>query len=104
VTVLRFSHRGVLTAPGPGMQASQVRLVFRYDLSAIFSRLHDAVKGLATPDPETRRLVITDVPRNYELPVRATLRTGTRTCVRQGVLVLNKNGLLRFDEQSEQAA
>jgi hypothetical protein len=101
VTVLRFSHRGALTTLGMSERASQVRLVFRYDLSAIFPRLHDAVKGLAVPDPETRRLVITDVPRNYDLPLRATLRTGARACVREGALVLNKNGLIRFDERTE---
>ncbi|HWL89294.1 MAG TPA: hypothetical protein VNO21_26000, partial [Polyangiaceae bacterium] len=101
VTVMRFSHRGVLSAPAEDApRASQVRHVFRYDLSALFPRLHDAVKGLATPDPALRRVVITDVPRNYELPLRASLRIGTRESCRAGVLVLNKNGLLRFEDNT----
>jgi hypothetical protein len=101
VIVMRFSHRGVLTAPGQDSpRASQVRHVFRYDLSALFPRLHDAVKGLATPDLATRRVIITDVPRNYELPLRAVLRIGARESTRTGLVILNKNGLLRFEDDA----
>ena len=69
---------------------TRVKHVFRYDLSALFPRLHDAFKGLAVPDAESRRVVITDVPRNYELPLRAALRSPGRSCVRQpGQLMIN---------------
>jgi hypothetical protein len=103
VTVLRFVHRGTVTRPQAsdtgGVQ--QVRLIYRLDLSGIFPRLHDAVRGLASLDRETGRVVIVDVPRNYELPLHASLRWEgvSEQCGR--TLVLNKNGLLRVEERAE---
>jgi hypothetical protein len=101
VNVLRFSHRGrispisVVDMP----YASHVRHIFRYDLSPLFPRLHDAVKGLAVPDREGHRIVIADVPRTYKLPLRASLRAGDLSSSRDGTLVVSKNGLLRFEEE-----
>lgn len=100
VTLLRFAHRGAVFTPPriDGTTARQVRFVYRLDLSALFPRLHDAVRGFASLDPRTGAIVIVDVPRNYELPLRASLRWhgGDDEAVR--TLVLNKNGLLRIDE------
>jgi len=97
VTVLRFSHRGFVTRP----EAAQVRLVFRLDLSPLLPRLHDAVRGFASPNGETGRIVILDVPRNYELPVRAELRFEDTHEDIERRLVLNKNGLCRIEEISD---
>lgn len=102
VTVVRFVHRGLLRrVPLHNVRASHVRHVFRYDLSPLFPRLHDAVKGLAVPDRATHRVVIAEVPRNYQLPVRVTLRTDGGQVEQRGTIILNKNGLLRV-ECSEQ--
>lgn len=99
VTVLRFAHRGTIGAAEAG--AREIRLVFRYDLSALLPRLHDAVQGLAIPDAQSRKIVIADVPRNYELPLRLKTRVGSRSSQRTGVVVLNKKGLLRFDQDPD---
>ncbi|HTE45892.1 MAG TPA: hypothetical protein VK636_11650, partial [Gemmatimonadaceae bacterium] len=101
VTVLRFSHRGFVARPEvpDGSNAARIRLVFRLDLSPLLPRLHDAVRGFASPHCETGRIVILDVPRNYELPVRAGLRvSGTHDAI-DCTLVLNKNGLCRIEER-----
>ncbi|WP_394841060.1 hypothetical protein LZC95_28790 [Pendulispora brunnea] len=98
VTVLRFSHRGFVTRPEAAEGSAQVRLVFRLDLSPLLPRLHDAVRGFASPNVETGHIVILDVPRNYELPVRADLRFEETHEEIERTLVLNKNGLCRIDE------
>jgi hypothetical protein len=100
VTLLRFVHRGVVTRPsnGNGGSARQVRLIYRLDLSPLFPRLHDAVRGLASLDARTGRITIVDVPRNYEIPLRAKVEwDGGREIITE-TLVLNKNGLLRLQE------
>ena len=102
VTLLRFSHSGKLTSPaGPdASSARQIRFVYRLDLSPIFSRLHDAVRGLAAIDPSTGKLAIIDVSRNYELPLRVTLKQADgREDFRWGV-ILNKNGLVRVEKRA----
>jgi hypothetical protein len=99
VLVLRFAHRGLLGMPaGEGAIGQEVRLVYRLDLSSLFPRLHDAVRGLATLDEEGGALAIVDVPRNYELPVRISLRWTGGDERASGMLVLNKNGLLRVED------
>jgi hypothetical protein len=88
-----------------GEPRGQVRLAFRYDLSHVLPRLHDAVRGFATLDADCRHVRVVDVAREYEFPLRATLRRSGRTDVRvSGVLVLNKNGLRRFEERFEEDA
>lgn len=99
VTLLRFAHRGRIATPAgaDGRAAPEVRLIYRLDLSALFPRLHDAVRGLASLDAWTGGITLVDVPRNYELPVRAVLHWSGGEEAATGTLVLNKNGLLRFD-------
>lgn len=99
--VLRFVHKGKLCAPSneSAPRHGQVRLVYRYDLSAVLPRLHDAVRGFAMPEGDGRHVRVVDVPREYEFPLRATLRRHGRADAKvDGVLVLNKNGLRRFEE------
>jgi hypothetical protein len=100
ITLLRFIHRGVL-AKAPAARrvpAKQVLLIYRFDLSALFPRLHDAVRGFASLDKRTKHIAIVDVPRNYQLPVRARLRWNDAGRAEIGhTLVLNKNGLLRIE-------
>jgi hypothetical protein len=100
VTLLRFAHRGKVKTPQAidGTIARQVRFIYRLDLSPLFSRLHDAVRGFASLDPRTGGIVIMDVPRNYELPLRGRLRWRGGSHETARTLVLNKNGLLRIDE------
>jgi hypothetical protein len=101
VTSLRFIHRGVVQPTRAEQGATrQVRLIYRLDLSGLFPRLHDPVRGLACIDPRTGGVAIVDVPRDYELPVRVSLRSPEGQESRRGTLVLNKNGLLRFEDDT----
>jgi hypothetical protein len=100
VTVLRFTHQGTITRPATLERplAQEVRFAYRLDLSSMFPRLHDAVRGIASVDSRTGRIAIIDVPRNYELPVRARLRGGAERERTDCLLILNKNGLVRVEE------
>jgi hypothetical protein len=102
VTLLRFSHSGKLTSPA-GLEAGsarEIRFVYRLDLSPIFPRLHDAVRGLATIDPQTGKLAIIDVSRNYELPLRVTLAQADASHDLRWAVILNKNGLVRVEKRA----
>jgi hypothetical protein len=101
VTLLRFVHRGSVSSPPEIDEKSglKVRFIYRLDLSPIFPRLHDAVRGLASLDRQTGRVVIVDVPRNYELPLVVSLRREGRSEKVAYALILNKNGLVRVEER-----
>lgn len=105
VTLLRFMQRGFVATPptSGGSPRQNVRFIYRLDLSALFPRLHDAVRGLVLPDA-SGRLAIVDVPRNYELPLRASLRWAGGAEPIARTLVLNKNGLIRVEETAPPAA
>jgi hypothetical protein len=100
VTVLRFVQRATVSSPPEidKKSALKVRFIYRLDLSAIFPRLHDAVRGLASLDRQTGRVVIVDVPRNYELPLRASLRREGHAETVAYTVILNKNGIVRVEE------
>jgi hypothetical protein len=103
VTLLRFVHRGfIATTDATGsVPARQVRFIYRLDMSALFPRLHDAVRGFASLDKRTGRISILDVPRNYALPLRTSLRRDGESRTNSAhTLVLNKNGLLRIETQN----
>jgi hypothetical protein len=95
---LRFVHVGrLLPLDVPeGALPGQLRLIFRYDLSPLFSRLHDPVKPVVTVDPIEHRIRMVDAPRVYRLPLRLTLSLGDLTRVRRGILVMNKFGIHRI--------
>lgn len=97
--VVRFVHTGRVRAR-PELWASgarHVKHVFRYDMSQIFPRLHDAVKMLAVVDPETHRVHFRDAPRHYRVPLRLRLVSGDDRHEQAATLVLSKTGLLRIE-------
>ncbi|MBN9164112.1 MAG: hypothetical protein BGO98_23330 [Myxococcales bacterium 68-20] len=100
VTLFRFMHRGVLTPPTSRAvtSAAQVRLMYRLDLSWLFPRLHDAVRGFASIDEHTGGIAIVDVPRNYELPIRVSVERPEGAEKLLWTLIVNKNGLVRVAE------
>jgi hypothetical protein len=101
VTVFRFVHRGAAERPAvlEGYAAPELRLEFRLDLSAVLPRLDAPLRGLAAPDERTGRIAIVDVPRTYQLPVRATLKIGGRKERIEQVLLSKKSGLERLADR-----
>src|SRR5262249_34844915 len=55
-------------AAGTGIR--NIKHIFRYDLTPIFSRLDNAVKAVPVLDPETRRVKFVEAPKEYRLPLR----------------------------------
>ena len=99
ITVLRFTNRGSMARPstaGAG-GAQRIRFIYRLDLSSLFRRLHDPIRGLASLDRETKRLVIIDVLRNSVVDLRARLRWKEGAERLDATLLLNKNGLVRVE-------
>ena len=75
--------------------------VFRFDVSPILPRLHDAVKMLAVVDAETHRVHFKKAPRHYRVPLRLRLVSGAGTHEEVATLVLSKSGLLRLERSSD---
>jgi len=101
-TALRFVHEGRTdTAPrGEPWPADRVRLLFRFDFSPIFPRLHDPLKPIAVVDLEGRVQVV-DAPRVYRLPVKVWLHSGGSHEEHTLTLTVNKLGLHRLDATRE---
>lgn len=77
----------------------RAKLVYRYDLSPLFSRLHDATEKVPVLAEDGQTLRFTEAPRTYRMPVELRLRTGDRSVTRRGMLVAHKNGLVRVEAE-----
>jgi hypothetical protein len=97
ISVVRFEQRGRPGRKLEALQATQVRLGFRYDLSPLFSRMHDLAKQVAVADGPSRRVRFLDSPRSYRVAVRARLRCGGIEREEVASLVMNKQGLQRLE-------
>lgn len=103
-TVVHHLHRGHLNASSTliASGAQRVRQVFRYDLSPLFSRLHDPIKRVPVADVATRRARFIDAPRRYRLPVHFRVTADGQKHDADAVLVVDKQGIHRL-EMSERA-
>ncbi len=97
VSVIRFDQRGRPGRKLDSVHATQVRIVFRFDLSPLFSRMHDLAKPLAVADAETRRVRFLDAPRSYRVGVKVRLSCGGVVREETASLVMNKQGLQRLE-------
>ncbi len=97
--VVRFVHKGRLGAHPEVWEsgARHVKHVFRFDVSPILPRLHDAVKMLAVVDAETHGVHFKKAPRHYRVPLRLRLVSDAGTHEEIATLVLSKSGLLRLE-------
>ena len=87
---LRFVHDGRLresAAQGP------LRLLFRYDLSPLFPRLHDPLKTIGVLDREAGEFRFVDAPRTYRLPLRVSLCSHDIERSLSAQLIVDKLGL-----------
>ncbi len=97
VSIVRFQQRGRPGRELPTIHATQVRIGFRYDLSPLFSRMHDLAKPVAVADAGTRRIRFLNSPRSYRVRVRVRLRCGGTVREETASLVMNKQGLQRLE-------
>jgi hypothetical protein len=97
VSIVRFEQRGRPGRELPTLHATQVRIGFRYDLSPLFSRMHDLAKPVAVADAGTRRIRFLNSPRSYRVGVRVRLRCGGTVREETASLVMNKQGLQRLE-------
>jgi hypothetical protein len=72
----------------------RVKIVFRYDLSPLFSRLDDSVKRV--PVAGSGRVKFADAPRLYRFPVTLTARFGREELRIGGTVLVQKNGIERI--------
>src|SRR5438445_14066 len=75
VVTIHYKHRARVTPlKGPtGSVFERLKLVFRYDLEPILSRLDDSVKRV--PVPGRSGVVFADAPRLYRVPLEITVTT-----------------------------
>jgi len=102
VTVVHHLHRGHLLANATVATsgAQRIRHVFRYDLSPLFSRLHDPVKRVPVVDPATRHARFVDAPRRYQLPIEVRVSMHHIQREVRANLVVDKLGIRRLEMQS----
>lgn len=75
----------------------RMKLVFRYDLSPLFTRLDDPIKRVPVLAADGRTMRFAEAARCYRLPVRLTLRYRGVEHERAGILVAHKLGLERIE-------
>lgn len=77
--------------------AERVKMVFRYDFTPLFSRLHDPVEEVPILDDSGERLSFAEAPRLYRFPIESQLFDGETTHTFSGTLLAHKYGLVRVD-------
>ncbi|WP_373045762.1 hypothetical protein [Vulgatibacter sp.] len=75
----------------------RAKLVFRYDLSPLFTRLDDPIKQVPVLAEGGRMLRFAEAARCYRMPVRLSLRHRGMVQEQSGVLVTHKLGLERIE-------
>ena len=101
VTSVNHFHRGNI-APQPQLAASGVRHIrqlFRYDLTPLFTRLHDPIKSIPVVDAGTGRAKFVGAPRRYQMPIRVLAATSKDRRELNASLILDKKGIVRIDYQ-----
>lgn len=99
VMALRYQLRGSIHGdPRLTRQGlDRARLVFRYDLSPVFTRLDDSIKRVPILTKDGGALLFAETARSYRLPVQLTMRYQGRVICERAELVAHKLGLERLD-------
>ena len=106
VVVLRHVVRGTVDGD-PRLSAQDLtglKLVIRYDLTPLFSRLDDAVKRIPVLAEGGTAVRFAEAPRAYRMPVHLRLRHRGRILEEHRVLVAHKLGLERLDPPTSEPA
>ena len=91
-------HR--LRGSPPGVFA-RLKLVFRYDLAPILSRLDDSVKRVPVPVAGKEQVRFADAPRLYRLPLRLWVKTPAGLERRAVAVILQRQGIARIVEAED---
>ncbi len=109
LVTLRYKQRTRVSAlhGATGSAFERLKIVFRYDLSPILTRLDDSVKRVPVPGPDGVRFA--DAPRLYRVPMKLSVRTPQGLDQREVTIVLQRQGIARIvpataEERSELAA
>jgi hypothetical protein len=96
VVTLEYRQRARVTSlRGPSAAAfERIKIVFRYDLAPILTRLDDSVKRVPVPDGGGVRFA--DAPRLYRVPLSLYISTAAGVEKREAVVVLNRRGIARI--------
>src|SRR3989442_11109899 len=76
----------------------RLKIVFRYDLAPILTRLDDSAKRV--PVPGTGGVHFADAPRLYRVPLTLVVETPAGAERREAVIVLNRRGIARIIPES----
>ena len=80
---------------GPGAETfERLKIVFRYDLAPILTRLDDSVKRVPVQAGPGVRFA--DAPRLYRVPLTLVVATRAGVETRDAVIVLNRRGITRI--------
>jgi hypothetical protein len=96
VVTLDYRQRARLTRlKGPSAAAfERLKIVFRYDLAPILTRLDDSVKRVPVPAGVGVRFA--DAPRLYRVPLSLRVSTPAGVEKREALIVLNRRGIARI--------
>jgi len=103
---LKYVMRGVLRADPRlvGQGCERVKLVFRYDLSPLFTRLDDPIKHVPILAEDGESLRFVEAARCYRVPVQLELHGCGESSVARGTLVTHKLGLERIEQAPQGGA
>jgi len=96
VVTLDYKQRARVTRlKGPGAETfERLKIVFRYDLAPILTRLDDSVKRVPVQAGPGVRFA--DAPRLYRVPLTLLVSTPAGDEKREAVIVLNRRGIARI--------
>ena len=96
LVTLDYRQRARVTRlKGPSAPAfERLKIVFRYDLAPILTRLDDSVKRVPVPAGEGVRFA--DAPRLYRVPLSLRVSTPAGVEKREALIVLNRRGIARI--------
>jgi hypothetical protein len=96
LVTLEYRQKARVTSlKGPSASAfERIKIVFRYDLSPILTRLDDSVKRVPVPAGAGMRFA--DAPRLYRMPLTLRVATGAGVETREALIVLNRRGIARI--------
>jgi hypothetical protein len=98
VVTIHYKQRARVTRlKGPtGSVFERLKIIFRYDLSPILSRLDDSVKRVPVPGAGRERVRFADAPRLYRVPMTISVATRAGVERREAIIVLNRRGIARI--------